>query len=78
MMTATRQDRVARALNDGLPDRITWTERCDPAWRAAFPCGIQPKFDFTTTLTLCIDQIVQAGAALDDLDVEDMLDALID
>jgi hypothetical protein len=78
MMTATRQDRIARALDQGVPDHMTWSERCDAAWRAAFPCGIQPKFDFTETLTICTDQIVRAGAMLSDDDFEDFLDALVD
>jgi hypothetical protein len=78
MMTATRHDHVARALNDCMPDHMTWSERCDAAWRTAFPCGIQPKFDFTETLTICTDQIVRAGAMLNDEGFEDLLIALID
>lgn len=78
MMTATRHDRVARALDQGLPDQMTWSERCDPAWRAAFPCGIQPHFDYAETLIICTDQIVRAGAVLPDDDFEDLIDALVD
>lgn len=78
MMTNTRQDHVAQALNDCIPDHMTWTERNDATWRAAFPCGIQPKFDFTETLTICTEQIVQAGAMLTDEGFEDFLIALVD
>jgi hypothetical protein len=77
MMTYTRQNHVADALNDCLPDEVTWTERCDAAWRAAFPCGIQPKFDFSDTLTVCTEQIVRAGAMLSDDEFEDLLNALV-
>lgn len=78
MMTMTRQDRVLRALDEGLPANYTWTEQCDPAWRAAFPCGFQPPFEYSTTITLCTEQIVRAGAPLDTDAFEEFLDALID
>lgn len=78
MMTTTREAIVARALNDGAPDNITWQERSDPKWRTAFPCGIQPKLTYTTTLTICTEQIVQAGAHLSDSDFEEFVDALIE
>jgi len=77
MMTYTRQDHVAEALNGCVPDSMTWTERNDAAWRAAFPCGMQPKFNHTETLTICTDQIVQAGAMLDDEGFENLILALV-
>lgn len=77
-MTMTRQDRVLRALNEGLPDDYTWTERCAAAWRANFPCGFQPPFEYSTTIVVCTDQIVRAGASLDIDGFEELLDALID
>ncbi len=79
MMTSlSRPDRVLHALNEGLPDATTWTERCDAAWRIAFPCGIQPRFNYQGPLVICTDQIVRAGAMLNDDEFELMIDALVD
>jgi hypothetical protein len=76
-MTSTRPDSVLTALNDILPPSYTWEERCDSHFRASFPCGIAPMFERTQQLTICIDQIVQAGAAFDDHDFEFYLSAII-
>lgn len=77
MVTETRQDRVLVALDALLPDGFTWEERCEPVWLAAFPCGIAPLFHGGTTVSVCSDQVVEAGAHLTAWDFESLLDALV-
>lgn len=74
----SREERALTALNDMLPAEFTWVERCDPPWRAAFPCGIAPLFVYRTTITVCTAQMADAGTSLADGAFEDLLDALID
>lgn len=74
----SRADRIQIALDQILPDDETWTECCDPAWRAAFPCGIAPRFVYRKYITVCTDQILAATNTLDDPHFEDYLDALLE
>lgn len=78
MMTDTREASVRTALAQILPDDHDWQECCSADWREAFPCGAQPFFTYSLTVTVCIEQVVQAGADLDDEGFEFYLEALLD
>lgn len=77
MMTETRHDRVLVALDALLPKAYSWTERCEPEWLEAFPAGIAPLFRHGTTVSVCVDRMVEVGASLEAYDFESLLDALI-
>jgi hypothetical protein len=78
MMTNTREASVRTALAQILPDDHDWQECCSADWREAFPCGAQPFFEYGLTVTVCIEQVVRAGAQLDEEDFEFYLEALLD
>lgn len=78
-MTSRRADNVVIALDQLLPEVSSWQENCTPEFRRAFPSGVLPHFQFSTTMVVCTDQIITAGESfVGDDDFEAFLDALVE